>query len=54
VTWGLPQAAQCSEGRRECQGRGDLQLDPFEREIGGRTIYRYLCEHCAQELADDI
>ncbi|MBA8825314.1 hypothetical protein FHX42_002665 [Saccharopolyspora lacisalsi] len=54
ASWQLPNEARCSEQRRSCLGRGELQLDPYAREIGEQNIHRYLCSHCAGELADDI
>ncbi len=52
AAWQIPSEARCSEQRRGCQGRGQWQLDPYAREIAEQNLYRYLCDSCAQELAD--
>ena len=46
--------AQCSAKSEACEGRGELQPDPYESDMYNRTVLRYLCEPCVENMAADI
>lgn len=55
ATWTLPEEALCSERvTNACEGRGRLQPDPYESDVNSRTVLRYLCEPCADEIAAGV
>lgn len=52
--WVLPARAQCSQGGSRCTGIGHHMLDPYESDVYNKTVMRYLCDPCAQDIADAI
>lgn len=44
----------CDSRGSGCTGTGDYVVDPYIAEIDGETVYRRLCEPCAQTRADDV
>jgi len=52
--WSLPLVARCSESGSRCTGTGERYVDPYESDVNGRTILRYLCENCLQDICDEI
>lgn len=54
ASWKLPLTARCSYRGSSCRGTGRRQLDPYESDVNGRRICRYLCEPCVRDLANAI
>lgn len=50
----IPDTGKCSQGTRQCAGRGELRIDPYESDVNHRKIWRYLCDTCTEWIADDI
>lgn len=55
ATWALPMEALCgAQAVVECEGRGQLRLDPYEQDVHNHTMLRYLCDPCTEEVARGI
>ena len=51
ATWTLPREALCGGQSAGCEGRGRLRPDPYEQDVHNRTVCRYLCDVCKDEVA---
>jgi hypothetical protein len=55
ATWTLPMEALCgAQAAVGCEGRGRLRPDPYEQDVRNRTMLRYLCVPCADNVAGDV
>jgi hypothetical protein len=45
---------ECEIQYRGCTGVGTLREDPFLAEVHDEHVDIWVCDHCLQELADDI